>query len=464
MSLPQTKKKAFVLPHVLIILLIIMVIVTVLSLFIPSGEFARTELGAIDPTRFSYIANTTPITLRSFLSAIPQGIVESASTIVSILVISGVLHVIEETGAIAAGLQTLARASKGKETLIMVLLTLVFGVMGVIGFGEGALPFLPMSVAVSVSLGYDRMVGVASNLLGVAVGFTTGAFNMFTTGICQTLAGLTMFSGWAFRLTEFVICFAVLAVYMVRYCGRIKRDPSRSVIPEYAENPGAELAADNAPRVPFTWQRIVTLCILLFGFIFQAVGAIGLGWSMLDVTGMYVGLLVLVVVVNWANPNKACVDFLKGTTTVIPAVIVIGVARAIYLLMAQAKIVDTIIHAIATVFDGKSPFVIIILLYLVVIAFNFFVVSASGKAFILFPMLKPLADILGINQQVVVTTFQLGDGFTNYLFPTAGALMAGLELGGVTYQQWVKFSWKIITLLVALGAVFSLVAQAIGLS
>ena len=122
MSLPQTKKKAFVLPHVLIILLIIMVIVTVLSLFIPSGEFARTELGAIDPTRFSYIANTTPITLRSFLSAIPQGIVESASTIVSILVISGVLHVIEETGAIAAGLQTLARASKGKETLIMVLL------------------------------------------------------------------------------------------------------------------------------------------------------------------------------------------------------------------------------------------------------------------------------------------------------------------------------------------------------
>ena len=45
-----------------------------------------------------------------------------------------------------------------------------------------------------------------------------------------------------------------------------------------------------------------------------------------------------------------------------------------------------------------------------------------------------------------------------------GALMAGLELGDVTYQQWVKFSWKIIALLVALGAVFSLVAQAIGLS
>lgn len=60
MSVTQTKKKAFALPHVLIILLIIMVIVTALSAFIPSGEFARTELGAIDPTRFSYINNTTP--------------------------------------------------------------------------------------------------------------------------------------------------------------------------------------------------------------------------------------------------------------------------------------------------------------------------------------------------------------------------------------------------------------------
>ncbi len=457
------KKKGFTLPHVLIILMIIMLIVTILAVFIPSGEFARTATGAIDPTQFSYITNESPITLKSFLSSIPQGIVESASTIVSILVISGVLHVIEETGAIAAGLHALARASKGKETFIVVVLTLVFGLMGVIGFGEGALPFLPMSVAVALSLGYDRMVGVAMNLLGVAIGFTTGAFNMFTTGICQNLAGLTMFSAWSYRLVEFVICFVVLSAYMVYYCKKIKKDPTKSVVPDYQQSlPGQ--AADAGPDVPFTWQRIVTLCILLFGFIFQAVGAIGLGWSMIDVTGMYVGLLVLVVVVNWANPNKACVDFLKGTTTVIPAVIVIGVARAIYLLMAQAKIVDTIIHTIATVFDGKSPFVIIILLYLVVIAFNFFVVSASGKAFILFPMLKPLADILGINQQVVVTTFQLADGFTNYLFPTAGALMAGLELGGVTYQQWIKFSWKIITALVVLGAVFSLVAQGMGLA
>ena len=79
-------------------------------------------------------------------------------------------------------------------------------------------------------------------------------------------------------------------------------------------------------------------------------------------------------------------------------------------------------------------------------------------------MLKPLADILGINQQVVIVTFQLGDGITNYLFPTCGALMAALELGGVTYQQWMKFATKVLIALTVAGLGFSFLAQVIGLA
>lgn len=457
------KKKGFTFPHVFIILMIIMLIVTVLSWVIPSGQFGVTEAGTIDPNQFSYIQNDTPITLLSFFTAIPTGIINSATIIVSLLVCTGTLKIIEETGAIAAGLQKLTRASQGKEAILILLLALVFGIMGVIGFGEGALPFVPMTVSVALALGFDRMVGVAACQLGVAVGFTTGAFNLFTTGVCQQLAGLTMFSAWQFRLLEFVVCYAVLALFLYRYCKRIKKDPSKSVMPDYRQELAAEAAALD-DQVPMTWQRAVTLGLLLFTFIFQSVGAIALGWTMQNISGLYIIVAILVVIVNLVDPSKACVQFCKGSVAVIPAVLAIGVARAIYELMAQAKIVDTIIHVIAGVFDGKSPLVIILLLYVVVIAFNFFVVSASGKAMILFPILKPLADILHINQQVVVTTFQLGDGFTNYLFPSSGALMAALELGGVTYQQWVKFTWKFLFLMVAVGAAFSLAAQALGLA
>ena len=461
-TLEKTKKR-FELPHVIIILIIIMLLVTAMSFFIPSGQFVRDANGVVDPTQFSYVHNDDPISFLSFFKAIPHGIVASANIIVSIMVISGVLYVIEQTGSIAAGLQKLTVVAKGKEIFVVLGLTMVFGILGVIGWGEDALPFVPMVASLALALGYDRMVGVGIVQLGVAIGFTTGAFNIFTTGICQQLSGIGIFSGWIFRLAEFLICFVVLSLFLVSYCRKIKKDPSKSVMPNYQTEIAQEQKLMSEP-VPMTWRRAATLIVLLLAFIAQAVGAVQFGWDMEDISGLYVIVAVVVALINGIHPSKVCVDFLQGTTTVISAVIVIGVARAIFLLMDQAKIVDTIIHSLATMFDGKSPFVIILLLYLFVIAFNFFVVSASGKAFILFPMLKPLADILHINQQVVVTTFQLGDGFTNYLFPSSGALMAALELGGVTYQQWLKFAGKIILALVAVGLGFAVFAQAIHLA
>ena len=457
------KRKSFQFPHVIVILVIIMLIVTAMSFVIPSGEFVRDAEGVVDPTQFSYITNDDPIDFFSFFYSIPHGIVESASTIVSIMVISGVLYVIEQTGTIAAGLQKLTVVAKGKEIFIILGLTFVFGILGVIGWGEDALPFVPICASLAVALGYDRMVGVGIVQLGICIGFASGAFNIFTTGICQQLAGIPIFSGWIFRLVMFLAFYVIICVFLQSYCKKIRRDPSKSVIPTHLEERRQEQDAETT-AVPLTGARVATLLVLLAAFITQAVGAVQFGWDMEDISGLYVIVAIVVGIINRVNPSKICSDFIRGTTTVMSAVIVIGVARGIFLLMEQAKIVDTIIHALAAVFEGKSAYAIILLLYIFVIFFNFFVVSASGKAFILFPMLKPLADILGINQQVVVVTFQLGDGITNYLFPTCGALMAALELGGVTYQQWMKFAAKVLIVLTVVGLGFSFLAQAIGLA
>lgn len=410
----RKERRAFQLPHVIVILVVIMLIVTAMSFIIPSGEFVRDANGLVDPTRFGYIVNDDPIDLFGFFYAIPHGIVESASTIVSIMVISGVLYVIEQTGTIAAGLQKLTVAARGKEIFIILGLTFVFGVLGIIGWGEDALPFVPI------------------------------------------------FSAWVFRLAIFLVFYGIVSAFLWAYCKRIKRDPGKSVIGTYLEECQQEQEA-GAETVPLTGRRIATLLVLLTAFVGQAVGAVQFGWDMEDISGLYVFVAIVVGVINRVSPSKICSDFIQGTTTVMSAVIVIGVARGIFLLMEQAKIVDTIIHTLAAAFEGRSAYAIILLLYVFVIFFNFFVVSASGKAFILFPMLKPLADILGISQQVVVT-FQLGDGITNYLFPTCGALMAALELGGVTYQQWMKFAARVLVVLTVVGLGFSFLAQAMGLA
>lgn len=53
-------------------------------------------------------------------------------------------------------------------------------------------------------------------------------------------------------------------------------------------------------------------------------GAVQFGWDMEDISGLYIIVAVVVAIINGINPSKVCVDFIKGTTTVISAVIVIA--------------------------------------------------------------------------------------------------------------------------------------------
>lgn len=114
----------------------------------------------------------------------------------------------------------------------------------------------------------------------------------------------------------------------------------------------------------------------------------------------------------------------------------------------------------ADVLDGKSPVITLLVVYAFVTAFNFFVGSGSGKAVVLMPILQPMGQVLGINQQVMVLAYQYGDGFTNTFWPTS-ALLA-LSLCDMDYGHWFKFAWKIYACLIAAGFALVVIANQIG--
>jgi uncharacterized ion transporter superfamily protein YfcC len=62
-----------------------------------------------------------------------------------------------------------------------------------------------------------------------------------------------------------------------------------------------------------------------------------------------------------------------------------------------------------------------------------------------------MADVLGLSRQVPVLAYQTGAGLMEMATPTNGALMAILLAAGVPYQQWMRFAWGGILLLVAVG-------------
>ena len=135
--------------------------------------------------------------------------------------------------------------------------------------------------------------------------------------------------------------------------------------------------------------------------------------------------------------------------------LMVGMARSILIILEDGMVVDTILYAFANVLSGMPKVLASIFIYIFQFFFNFLVPSGSGQAAVTMPIIAPLADMLGITRQTAVISFQLGDGFTNLLWPTA--CMAGLAIAGVPYTKWLKFFMPVVVAVV----IFSLIVVSV---
>ena len=128
-----------------------------------------------------------------------------------------------------------------------------------------------------------------------------------------------------------------------------------------------------------------------------------------------------------------------GLGKVFPRPFVISISY----ILAEAKIMHTILFYVYNLIQGVSPFVAIILLFLLIAFLEFFIGSGTAKAFLIMPLVAPLSDLVGITRQSIVTTFCFADGFTNLLYPTSGIMIIAIGLVSVSYTKWLKWSWKL---------------------
>ena len=460
------KKKGFQMPHVFVIMFILMIFVTFLTYVIPSGEFARVTLedgtSVVDPETFQFVEKDTPVSFLDFFRSIYNGFVQGATIMGSLLLCSGALGILNRTGSLSAGIQKLISVSKGKEMITVVILYSFFAILNIKGSGEGSYPFYPIVIGMILSLGYDRVLGAGTIMFGCTAGFACGMLNMFTTGISQEMVGLPLFSGIGYRFVVFVVLYAIGLIALFLYAARIKKDPSKSyVAEEYKQQLAAKSTADvdSGEDLVFNTKRKIGLILFLCVLVTQAVGALNFGWGLAEIASLYIMYSIVLAIIFRINPTEYSQTFVKGASTVLGAALVIGLGRSIMVLLTQGKVMDTIVYYMGTTLDGKSPLITLLLLYLFVTAFNFLVVSGSGKAVIMVPIMSPLGQMLGINQQVMILTYQLGDGLTNNLWPGGGAV--GCSLCNLDYAVWFKYSWKVFGAMIAAGYVLIVIADLI---
>jgi uncharacterized ion transporter superfamily protein YfcC len=331
-------------------------------------------------------------------------------------------------------LDKVAHRFGGVRYRLMAVVTFFFMAMGsMIGSFEECVPLVPLVVALSVNLGWDALTGIGMSLLAAGCGFAAGICNPFTVGVAQQLAGLPMFSGIWLRLLSFVLIYLLLLLFLRQHARKIEK-PLTSV---QASLPFEQDSKMDRGMVAFVCILGTGIALVLSSAFIPALQDL----TMIIVAVMFLAAGITSVLLAGMGGKELGRTFWEGLVGIFPAVLMILMASSIKFTLEEAGVLDTILHAAVGVADSLPKWSVIIFIYFIVLAMNFFIASGSAKAFMLMPLIVPLARIFGISPQLCVVAFAFGDGFSNVFYPTNPALLISLGLADVSYGDWVKCTW-----------------------
>ncbi|WP_026894479.1 YfcC family protein [Clostridiisalibacter paucivorans] len=457
--------KKIKIPHTYALLFFIIILATVMTYIVPAGAFDRAE--DPDTGRIFVVADSfhevekSPVTPFGLFKAIPKGMEKSGYIIFFVLMIGGSFGILQKTGAIDAGIAGVVRKMEGKERLVIPVTMFIFSLAGaMLGSAEEMLPFYPIVISLALALGFDTITGTAMVLLGAGAGFAGAFLNPFTIGIAQGIAGLPLFSGIGFRLLAYVIILGITITYVMRYAGKIQKNPESSLTYEEDKAYHKEFTIDDMPE--FTTKHKMVLVVLVIGLTILAFGVVKLGFYVTELTAMFLIIGVLAGILGGLSINNIAEAFVDGAKDLVYGALVIGLATSIMVVMEEGNIMDTIIYSMANIVKGLPPALSGIGMFVVQSLMNLFVPSGSGQAAVSMPIMAPMADVVGITRQTSVLAFQFGDGFSNVISPTSGYFMAALAIGGIKWDKWAKWMLPLFVVWTVIGATLVAISVIMG--
>lgn len=435
-------------PHTYVMLFYIVAAACLLTWVIPAGQYQYHEVDVngtlrklVVPGSFQYLAQSSPAGLLDFFSSFQRGIIEVADLVALIFIVNAAFAIVIKTGSFEKMLGTLLRKLEGRENVIVVLFYLIFALgASLFGMWNDFNGMIPIMVGVGIAMGYDAMFGFAIIQLGIGVGFAAALTNPYTIVIAQSIAGIPLYSGFGVRAAIFVSFSAVALWWIFRYGGKIKRDRSLSLIsPEdslfvYDREELKRLSM--GPREYAAFGVIFgVMAVIFWGCLFR-------GWGNIELTALFLMMGIIVALIFGWNADKIAEELLAGARAIVFGALIVGVARAILVVMRDGQIIDTIINCMAGMIQGAPPIVAAEGMLFIQALINFIIPSGSGQAAAIVPIMAPLGDVAGLSREVTVLAFQLGDGFSNLLWPTSG-IATGCGIAGIPLSKWWKFFLKL---------------------
>lgn len=497
------KKKKFSFPSAYTILLLVMLIVLVLTYFMPSGKYATisyagdnqftieqpsgktTKEPATESTLKKYNVNISvdkfkdgsiskPVAIpntyerlekehngivgfvKSFLGAPVDGMKDSIDIVIFVLIIGGIVRVVNTMGVFSAGMNSLTKRLKGKEAWLIVIITSLIALGGTtFGMAEETIAFYPILVPVFMMAGYDAMVAIASIYLGSSIGSMISTVNPFATVIASNAAGINFTEGMGLRIVFLIIGVLLCIAYIIRYGNKVRNHPETSLVydqkEELEENFLGDDLENNAPK--FDLHKKITLILFASVFVVMIYGVKELGWYFSEMSMLFLGFALLLAFISGMTEKDYTREFILGAGDLLGTAITIGLARGVTIIMENAEISDTLLYWLSNAVSHMGGILFAIVMLFVFMILGFFIPSSSGLAVLAMPIMAPLADVVGVPRTTIIDAYNWGQGLISFIAPT-GLIIASLSMVNVGFNKWIKFVMPLVGMVAVLAMIF----------
>ncbi len=412
-----------------------------LSIKIPLEKFTNEDIWKPISIPNTYMELTSkPQGVIEYIQSPLKGIMAVTDIILLVLIIGGLIGIVNKTGAFEAGISWLGTILKGKEFLLIILVTSLIALGGTtFGLAEETIAFYPILIPIFLAARYDAIVALASIYIGSSIGTMVSTVNPFSTIIASDAAGINWTTGINGRFIMLALGLTVCIVYILRYAQRVKKDPTTSLIysqKQEIENMFGSLT--NSGSTQLTNRLRLILFIFVTCFVVMIYGVSQLDWWFLEMTSVFFVGALLIGFISRINEKDFVNTFIKGATDLLGVAFIIGIARGVTVIMEDGLISDTLLYYASTATEGMNKGLFINTLLYVYGGLSFFISSSSGMAVLTMPIMAPLADGVGIGRELIINAYQYGMGLFAFINPT-GLILPSLAIVNVGYDKWLKF-------------------------
>ena len=521
------KKKGCQFPTAYTVLLALEIIVFILTYIIPKGQFYKIEYSTVKKIFIITIQNGTTlemeatqktlddynikIPLESFLNgyikkpiSIPDtyetiedektnffylflypvlGFKDSSDISIFLFVLGGILNILIEMDALSGGMTSLARATKGKEFLLIILVFIIVAFCGsTFGLLEEVLAIYPILMPVFLDNNIDAMLGAAPIYLGSMIGNMFSTVNAFTVVLGSYSAGIPFIDGIIFRSISFVAGIIVTILYMYFYHKRILSDETKSVVyeikksiqekclkdekdkvtkkenqnkndednqllnKEKEEKEENETKEEKKEEIKFSCKQKIVLLIFASSFVVMIFGIIAYNWWFEHMSAVFIVFSIILLFILNKGEYKGVEVFMKGAGDFIGVAIIVGLARGINLTLEEGKISDTILYDMSNAIKGLPKVIFGVIMLVIYMFLGIFISSSTGLAILSMPIFAPLADEVNLERKIIVNTYMFGQYFSGIVTPT-GLILIALQMVGIPYNYWIKFIWPYLIIM-----------------